>query len=253
MRRLCTVAILTAVTFGARSAAIAEETELHVLAAGSVAAAFKILLIDFARETGTKVEVSFGPVGALQARLKKGESPDVIVLTAAAMEELEKAGSLAAGSRAELGRGTAGIAVRAGAPAPDISTPEKVKQALMAARSIAYPNPAGGGTAGVWFVNLMERLGIAGEVRKKAQPMNRGFEIAGAVADGTAEIGVTFISELLPDKGLKVVGPFPESIGLVVPYVAGVSSASRQGRASRALVDYLTRPAAREVFKATGL
>ena len=226
---------------------------MHVLAAGSVAAAFKILLIDFARETGTKVEVSFGPVGALQARLKKGESPDVIVLTAAGMEELEKAGSLVAGSRAELGRGTAGIAVRAGAPAPDISTPEKVKQALMAARSIAYPNPAGGGTAGVWFVNLMERLGIAGEVRKKAQPMNRGFEIAGAVADGTAEIGVTFISELLPDKGLKVVGPFPESIGLVVPYVAGVSSASRQGRASRTLVDYLTRPAAREVFKATGL
>jgi molybdate transport system substrate-binding protein len=253
MRRLCTAAILTALTLAGGSVAIAEEAELHVLAAGSVAAAFKILLIDFARETGNKVEVSFGPVGALQARLKKGESPDVIVLTAAAMEEMEKAGSLAAGSRAELGRGTAGIAVRSGAPSPDIATPEKVKQAFVAARSLAYPNPAGGGTAGVWFVNLMERLGIADEVKKKAQPMNRGFEIAGAVGDGTAEIGVTFISELLPNKELKVVGPFPESIGLIVPYVAGVSSASRQSRASRALISYLTRPSSRAIFKATGL
>ena len=124
---------------------------------------------------------------------------------------------------------------------------------MLTARSIAYPNPAGGGTAGVWFVNLLERLGIAEAVKKKAQPLNRGFEIAGAVADGTAEIGVTFISELLPNKDVKVVGPFPESIGLVVPYVAGVSSASRQSRAARSLVTYLTRPAAREIFKATGL
>ena len=122
--RLLTVAILTAVALGTGSAAVAEEAELRVLAAGSVAAAFKILLIDFARETGNKVEVSFGPVGALQARLKKGENADVIVLSAAAMEELEKAGSLTTGSRAELGRGTAGIAVRAGAPSPDIATPE---------------------------------------------------------------------------------------------------------------------------------
>ncbi len=251
--RPLTVAILTAVAFGTGSAAVADEAELRVLAAGSVAAAFKILLIDFARETGNKVEVSFGPVGALQARLKKGENADVIVLSAAAMEELEKAGSLATGSRAELGRGTAGIAVRAGAPSPDIATPDKLKPTLLTARSIAYPNPAGGGTAGVWFVNLLERLGIAEAVKKKAQPLNRGFEIAGAVADGTAEIGVTFISELLPNKDVKVVGPFPESIGLVVPYVAGVSSASRQSRAARALVTYLTRPAAREMFKATGL
>ena len=253
MRRLCTAAILTALTLAGSSAAIAQEAELRVLAAGSVAAAFKILLIDFARETGNKVEVSFGPVSPLQARLKKGENADVIVLSATAMEELEQAGSLATGSPAELGRGTAGIAVRAGAPSPDIATPEKVKQALLAARSIAYPNPEGGGTAGVWFVNLMERLGIGDAVKKKAQRMNRGFEIAGAVGDGTAELGVTFISELLPNKDLKVVGPFPELIGLVVPYVAGVSSASRQIRAARSLVTYLTRPASRAIFKATGL
>ena len=153
-----------------------------MLAAGSVAAAFKVLLIDFARETGNKVEVSFGPVGALQARLKKGESPDVIVLTAAAMEEMEKAGSLASRkpcrTRPRHGRhrGARGRALARHCDAREGQT------GAVAARSIAYPNPAGGGTAGVWFVNLMERLGIAEEVKKKAQPMNRGFEIAGAVA-----------------------------------------------------------------------
>jgi molybdate transport system substrate-binding protein len=250
MRRRLAFAILAAL---APTAAYANEVVLNVLAAGSVAESFKTLLIDYARESGNKIEVAFGPVGALQARLKNGEKPDVIVLTAAAMEELEKAGALVAGSRAELGRGVAGVAVRAGAPSPDIATPEAVKQMPLAARSIAYPNPAGGGTAGVWFINLTERLGIAEDVKKKALPKNRGFEIAEAAADGSAEIAVAFTSELLPNKGLKVVGTFPESIGLVVPYVAGVLSASKQPGAARGLIAFLMRPPAREIFKANGL
>ena len=156
--------------------------------------------------------------------------------------ELESAGTLVPGSRAELGRGTVGVAVRAGAPSPDIATPEAVKQTMLAARTIAYPDPAGGGTAGVYFAGLMERFGIAEEVKKKALLQNRGFEIAAAVADGSADIGVTFISELLPNKEVKVVGPFPASIGLVVPYVAGVLSASKQANAARTLIAYLTQP-----------
>lgn len=253
MRRSPAIAILAAVALMAAGAAKADDAEVRVLAAGAVAQAFKELLIDFARESNIKVEVSFGPVGALQTRVKNGDRPDVVVLSEAAINELETAGTVIPDSRAELGRGTAGIAVRAGAPSPDIATPEAVKRTMLAARAIAYPNPAGGGTAGVYFVNLMERFGIAEEVRKKALPQNRGFEIAAAVADGAADIGVTFIGELLPNKDLKVVGPFPASIGLVVPYVAGVLSQSRQVRASRALIAYLTRPAAREKFKATGL
>ena len=143
--------------------------------------------------------------------------------------------------------------MRAGAPSPDIATPEAVKTTMLAARSIAYPDPAGGGTAGVYFAELMQRFGIADEVRKKALLQNRGYEIGAAVADGSADIGVTFISELLPNRDLKVVGPFPPSIGLVVPYVAGVLAASKQPRAARALIAFLTQPTAREKFKATGL
>jgi molybdate transport system substrate-binding protein len=138
-------------------------------------------------------------------------------------------------------------------PSPDIATPEAVKMMMLAARSIAYPDPAGGGTAGVYFASLMERFGIADDVKKKALLQNRGYEIAAAVADGSADIGVTFISELLSNRDLKVVGPFPASIGLVVPYIAGVLSTSKQVRAARTLIAFLTQPTSREKFKAAGL
>ena len=253
MRHCFALVMLTAVAMAAASPAKADEPEVRVLAAGAVAQPLKELLIDFARESNVKVEVSFGPVGLLQARLKSGDRPDVVVLSVAAMSELENAGTVVPGTRAELGRGTAGVAVRAGAPSLDIATPDAVKATMLAARSIAYPNPAGGGTAGVYFAELMQRFGIADEVKKKALLQNRGYEIGAAVADGSADIGVTFISELLPNRDLKVVGPFPPSIGLVVPYVAGVLSTSKQVRAARMLIDFLTRLAAREKFKAAGL
>jgi molybdate transport system substrate-binding protein len=124
---------------------------------------------------------------------------------------------------------------------------------LVATRSIAYPDPGSGGTVGIQFVGLIERLGIGEEVKKKASLQQRGFEIANAVADGNAEVGITFISELLPNKGVKVVGPIPLEIGLIVPYVAGIASTSTQGEAARAFIAFLTRPAARERFAAAGL
>jgi molybdate transport system substrate-binding protein len=253
MHRRNALVLMSAAALGAAVPARADEPEIRLLAAGAVAQPFKDLLIDFARESSIKVEVSFGPVGVLQTRIKNGVRPDVAVLSEGAIAELEGAGLVAAATRAELGRGTVGVAVRADTPPPDIATPEAVKRTMLAARAIAYPDPAGGGTAGVYFVNLMKRFGIADDVKKKALLQNRGSEIAAAVADGSADIGVTFISELLPNKEVRVVGAFPPEIGLVVPYVAAVLSASRHVNASRALIAYLTRPAAREKFKASGL
>jgi molybdate transport system substrate-binding protein len=252
MNRRLALSILSLISL-ALAATGAGAAELKVLAAGSVQEAFKELVPAFTRESGHKVETSFGPVGALQTRLKNGEAADVIVLSAAALEEMKKAGTLAAGSSAELGRAAAGVAVRAGAPLPDITTPDAVKKALLAARSIAYPDPAGGGTAGVYVVNLAERLGITEEFKKKALPQQRGFEIAAAVADGKAEVGIAFISELLPNKGLQVVGEIPREIGLTVSYVAGVASTSARGEPARAFISFLIRPAARERFVAAGL
>src|SRR5262249_54065772 len=144
------------------------------------------------------------------------------------------------------------VAVRAGATLPNIATPDAVKKALLAARSIAYPDPTGGGTAGVYVGSLAERLGIAEDFKKKALPQQRGFEIAAVVADGKAEIGIAFISELLPNKGVQVVGAIPQEIGLTVSYVAGVASATAQDKAARDFIAFLIRPAARERFEAAG-
>src|SRR6266700_5049638 len=117
--------------------------ELKVLGAGPVEGTFKELAAGFMRETGHKVQGAFDTVGAIQAKLRSGEKPDILILSATVMEDMEKSGSLVAGTRIEIGRATSGFAVRAGAPAPDISTPDAMKKTLIAARSVAYVDPAG--------------------------------------------------------------------------------------------------------------
>jgi molybdate transport system substrate-binding protein len=252
MSRRFALSILAAIPL-AFSAGHAGAADIYVVGAGAIEEPFEKLSDELSRESGHKVHAIFGPVGGMMAKLKGGEKADVIVLSAAAMDELDKAGSLVAGSRAELGRATAGIGVRAGAPLPDISTPDALKKTLMAARTIAYTNPAAGGTAGIYMTGLLERLGLTEEVKKKALLEKSGSAVAEAVANGAAEIGISFTSELLPNKGVKVVGPMPQSIGLVVTYVAGVATTSTQAEPARALITYMTRPAARDHFKEAGL
>jgi len=141
--------------------------------------------------------------------------------------------------------------MRAGNSAP--YAPEAVKKMLQSARTVAYTNPAAGGTAGVYLTGLLERLGLTEEIKKKALLQTSGSATAAAVANGAAEIGITFTSELLPNKEVKVVGTMPQSIGLTVAYVAAVSSASTQAEPARALITYMTRPASRDHFKEAGL
>jgi molybdate transport system substrate-binding protein len=234
-------------------AAQAGAAELKVLGAGPVDGTFKRLIPAFMNATGHKVEGTFDTVGVIQDKLKKGEKADVIILSTAVMEDMEKAGSLLAGTRVEIGRGTSGFAVRAGAPVPDVSTPDAMKATLLAARSVAYVDPALGATTGIHFAKVLERLAIADAVNKKAVLFRRGYELADAVADGRAEIGNTNLTELVPHKGLTVVGPMPDPLALVVVYVAGVSSTSPNADGARALVAFLTSPEARASFKAAGL
>jgi molybdate transport system substrate-binding protein len=132
-------------------------------------------------------------------------------------------------------------------------SPDAVKKTLLAARTVAYVDPAGGGTTGVFFARLLTRLGIADEINRRAIRPQRGAQVAEAVADGRAEIGDTNLTELVPHKGVKVIGPIPEPLGLVIPYVGGISSASTNREAARAFLAALTNPAAREKFKAARL
>jgi molybdate transport system substrate-binding protein len=227
--------------------------EIYVVGAGAIEEPFEALAAEFSKQTGHKVHAIFGPVGGMQNKLKEGEKADVIVLSSAAMDQLEKDGSLVAGTRADLGHAVAGIGVKSGAAKPDISTPDALKKSLLSARTVAYTNPAAGGTAGIYMSGLLDRLGIADEIKKKALLEASGSAVAAAVANGAAEIGISFTSELMPNKEVAVVGPIPQSIGLVVTYAGAVASASKEADAARALITYMTTPAAREHFKAAGL
>jgi len=251
MRR-ATLSILTAMSLGF-AVAHTRAAELTVLGAGPVDGTFQKLVPAFTRATGHKVEATFDTVGAVQNKLKAGEKADIIILSAAAIDELDKAGALLPGSGVEVGRGMSGLAVRAGERVPDISTPDALKATLLAVRSVAYVDPAAGATTGIFFAGLLERLKIADEVNKKAVLLQRGFQVAEAVAEGRAEIGNTNLTELIPHKGVTVVGPLPEPLGLVIAFVAAVSSTSANRDPARALIAFLTSPEARAQFKAAGL
>jgi molybdate transport system substrate-binding protein len=250
MRHRLAFALLTAVPL-AFAAGAAGAADIKVRSASLVEGPLRHLMADFSRETGDNIEASFPSIGAIQAKLKAGDEPDVIVLPVAAMDEIDKAGWVVSASRAELGRAIAGVAVKAGVKEPVISTPDNFKKALLAAVTVAYTNPAGGSATGTYVAGLIEKLGIANEI--KPMPQTGGGAVAAAVVKGEAEIGITYISELLPNRGLKVVGPIPQPMGLIVGYVAAVSSTSKENEAARALITYMTRPAAREIFKQAGL
>jgi molybdate transport system substrate-binding protein len=249
--RRIALAILTALPLLATAPAFA--AELRVLGAGPVEGAFKDLASAFARATGHTVHGTFDTVGVIESKLKAGEKADILILSVAAIAEMEKAGTLIAGSGSEVGRAASGLAVRAGAPVPSIATPDALKATLIAARSVAYVDPAVGATNGIFFARLIEKLGIADQVNKKAVLLKRGYEVAQTVADGGAEIGNTSLTELTPHKGLTVLGPIPEPLGMVVTYVAAVTSSSPNAEPARALTAFLTTPDARTRFKAAGL
>jgi len=145
------------------------------------------------------------------------------------------------------------VAVCEGAPVPDISTPAAFKQALLKAKTVAYTDPKAGGSGGIMFAALLERLGIADEVNKKAVLGKRGSEVAMSIAEGRAEIGTTFISEVLPVKGVKVIGPLPGELHTANTYTAAIPAGSASRAAARALLRALTNPATRARWTAAGL
>jgi molybdate transport system substrate-binding protein len=221
---------------------------LKVLSAGAV----KYVVTDFAarlaRETGEEVAFTFGTIGQVKKRLAGGEIADVVIGTAPAIAELAQAGVLVAGSRADLGRTFTGVCVRDGAPMPDISTPEKFKQAMLAARSLAYTDPQAGGTSGIFLVGLFERLGIADAMRTKALPCINGDEVVDKVLAGEAELGSTFLSEIVPVKGVRAVGALPAPIENVTAYAAGIMAGSTNRAAAGRFIAVLTEPAQRDAW-----
>jgi molybdate transport system substrate-binding protein len=216
---------------------------LKVLSAGAVKYVLTGLGPKFTEDTGRQVDFTFGTIAGVRKRLSDGETADIIIGTAPTIAQMEQAGVLSPGSRVELGRTLTGIGVRDDTPSPDISTPERFRQAMLDARSIAYTSPQAGGTSGIYLTGLLERLGIADKVRAKTLLCINGDEVVDKVAAGDAEVGSTFISEIVPRAGMKVVGPLPAAIGNATAYAAGIAATTANAAAAREFIAMLTHPA----------
>jgi molybdate transport system substrate-binding protein len=226
--------------------------KLKVLCARSMHKVVERLSADFAGATGHEADISFGTVGALQARIDAGETADVFVLSAPGIARLEQAGALVAGTRSDVARTSIGIAVRAGARAPDVSTPDAFRAALVAARAVAFSDAAVGGSAGVHLARLFDRMGLSDMIRAKGMPQQNGGEVASRVAEGNADIGMTLIAEIVPIAGARVIGPLPAPLGNDAVYCAAVSVGSAAVEAARAFIAALTRPDTRQLWEAAG-
>jgi molybdate transport system substrate-binding protein len=226
--------------------------EIKVLTAGAFKQVLLALVPDFERTSGHKVTVENDTVGALTKRIAGGEAFDLAVLTPKAVDDLAKEGKFAAGSRANLARVGVGVVVKDGTPKPDISSVAAFKQALLAAKSVAYIDPAAGGSSGIYVAGLLDKLGVAADVKSKAK-LIPGGAVAEHVAKGEAELGIHQISEILPVKGVTLVGPLPAEIQNYTVYAAGIGAHAKESDAAKALLKALSGPAAAEVLKSKGM
>jgi len=243
---------LAMVLMGAGAARPAAAAEIKVLTAGAFKQVLVALLPDFERTSGHKVVVENDTVGALTKRIEGGETFDLAVLTPAAVDALASKGKLVPGSRANLARVGIGVVVKEGAPKPDVGSLAAFKQALLAAKSVAYIDPAAGGSSGIYVAGLLDKLGIAAEVKPKAK-LIPGGAVAEHVARGEAELGIHQISEILPVKGVTLVGPLPADIQNYTVYAAALGAQAKESDAAKALLKALSGPAAAEVLKSKGM
>ena len=226
--------------------------EIKVLTGGAFKQVVLALVPAFEKETGHKVVVDNDTAGALKKRIEGGEAFDVAVITPVVVDDLTGKGKLAAGSRVDLARVGVGVMVKQGAPKPDIATVEAFKQALLSAKTVAYIDPASGGSSGVYIEKLMAQLGIADQIRAKAR-LKKGGYVADLIVSGEAELGLHQISEIVPVKAVTLVGPLPKEIQNFTTYAAGLSPVPRNKDAAAAFIKALSGPAAAAVLKEKGM
>ena len=233
-------------------AASAQAAEIKVLSAGAVKNIVTELAETFRQETGHTVVLSSGTAGEIRQKVAAGDPADVVFVTDTVLEQLVVTGLLVADSRADIARTGIGVAVREGAPLPDISTPEAFKLTVLAAKSIVYTDPSRGATSGIHFAGVLQRLGIADAVKDKTVLWPGGFA-AEAIVKGQADLCVHQISEILPVRGVTLVGPLPRDLQKITTYSAAVSTQAATPAPARAFIAFVTRPSFKAKFAAAGL
>jgi molybdate transport system substrate-binding protein len=230
-------------------AQVPDAAEIRVLCMPGMSAAMEEIGPLFESATGYKLSIRYGLPSQSQEALDSGAF-DVVALDSDAVDDLVKQNKVIRATRADIARMGIGVSVRAGARKPDISTVEAFKRALLNARSISFTKDS---AAGVYIANMMERLGIAEEMRPKTKLMGGGGQNPRAVAAGEVELGLSVISDILPVTGVELVGPFPPELQHYVVISGAVGATAKQPEAARALIRFLTTPTATAILKAKGL
>jgi molybdate transport system substrate-binding protein len=250
MRIVCITA-LTALAVSAPPLTVRAAEPLTVLCAGAASAIVERIAHEFERTHGRTVVVTEGTTGQVRAKLAAGEHADVVILSAPALDALTTNGGILAGTRVDLGRTGIAVGVRAGAVAPDVSTPDALKAALLAAPSIATTDPASGASSGIYFAGLLQKMGIAGAVRPKETLVEGGFS-CDVVAAGKAALCVQNLSEIVPVRGVVVAGSFPAALQNYITYSAAVAKGSTAPADARAFIADATSPVRAPLWKSAG-
>jgi len=234
-------------------AASAVAAEIKVLSTIAMQSVMEELGPSFEKASGHKLSVTFGLGVPMAKRVQEGEAADVLIGPRGSFDALLKSGRLVAGSEVTIASSGVGVAVRRGAAKPDISTPEALKRALLAAKSVSYSNPAFGGASGVHFAKVVERLGIAEQMKPKTKFPPEGGFTAQLLVSGEVDLAIQQMSELLSVPGVELVGPLPGELQSVTTFAAALPAAARQPEAGKALIRFLQSHEAATAIKAKGL
>src|ERR1700730_388905 len=238
------------------SAGTADAAEIRVLSSGSLKAALPQLVRDFQKSSGDTATIEYAPAGAVVGRIEKDEVADVVIVSRSQLQKLESNGKVVPGSLVNIAGIALGVAVRKGAPKPDISNVEAFKRALLSARSIGYRDPITGSTSGTYTAGLLERLGMAEALKPKLH-LDRSEgdvpeNVFRTVASGEIEMQIGQITEIVIAPGVDLAGPLPGEIQNTTVMAAGVTTTSKAPDAATALIGFVSSPAAAAVLKASG-
>ena len=249
-----TAAVMAGLLFSALAASgatVARAAEVKVLTSVALTSALDELAPQFEHATGNKLNIGYSLIADIRKRMLAGETADVIILSRPVMDELQKQDKFAPGAIVNVAGTAVALAVRAGASKPDISSVDALKRALLAAKSIVYADPAKGGAAGVYFAHVLDRLGIAEQVKAKTI-LVPGAQAADTVAKGEAEMGIGQTSEIVPVAGAQLVGPLPGELASVTLFSAAIGAGTKVPEEAKSLIRFLTGPTAAPVLKAKG-
>jgi molybdate transport system substrate-binding protein len=249
---IATFALITVM----RAGGAADAAEIRVLSSGSLKAALSQLLPDFQKSSGDTATIEYGPAGAIAGRIQQGDAADVVIVSRSQLQKLESTGKVVQGSLVDIAGISLGLAVRKGAPKPDISNVEAFKRTLLSARSIGYRDPTTGSTSGIYTASLLERLGIAQDLKPKLNLDRSEGDVPEnvflGVAKGEIEMQIGQITEIVISPGVDLAGPLPSEIQNTTLMAAGIITTSKAPAAAKALVSFISSPSAAAVLKASG-